>query len=358
MHIVLIRFSSMGDVVLQSPFIAWIKLKLPQTKITFVTSSEFKGLVQGHDLIDHVITHDRNSGMDDIQQLKSIANQIKLSKPDLIIDLHNTLRAKLIRFFCWNIPQIKVNKRTMLRNILIYFKIDFLNKLSSHHERIIEDFKFLFSTDYDRDELENFVTNKSQENGGSLTTIPLNFQRDIPRTIEGDYIVISPVASFAAKRWPIENFKNLVKKILDLKELEKYKIVIIAGPKDDYCNEFNQVENLSGRLINLQGKTTIEQTNEVLSYAKLVVTNDTGVGHMAEALGIDVFSIFGPTSPSFGFRPHRLHSKAITAAVSCSPCSATGSKACSQKVHSCMLEITVDQILENIQAYFAKEALC
>ena len=156
MHVVLIRFSSMGDVVLQSPLIAWLKFKFPKIKITFVTSNEFKGFVEGHDLIDNVITHSRKSGMDDIQELKNVAKQIKELKPDFIIDLHNTLRAKLIRFYCKTIPSVKVYKRTLLRNLLIWFKIDLLKKLKSHHERIIEDFQFLFSTDYDRDELETF----------------------------------------------------------------------------------------------------------------------------------------------------------------------------------------------------------
>jgi len=300
-----------------------------------------------------VITHECKSGLEDIRQLKNIASEIKALKPDCIIDLHNTLRAKLIRFFCSTIPAVKVYKRTLLRNILILFKIDFLKKLTTHHERVINDFKFLFCAGYDRIELEEFISDQTNSLEGTLTTIPLSFEENILKTIKENYIVISPVASFEPKRWPIENFVALTKKVLNNKSYDAYKIVIVGGPSDSYCEKFNDLNGFDGRLINLQGKTSLDETNEILAHARLVITNDTGVGHMAEALAVDVVSIFGPTSPSFGFPPQIVYAN-----VACSPCSATGKKACSKNELLCMTKITVEDILKRLNTYFTKEQTC
>jgi ADP-heptose:LPS heptosyltransferase len=342
----------MGDVVLQSALVAWLKFKFPHIKISFVTSIEFKGFVEGHEFIDHVITHSRKAGLDDIRELKSVANQIKALKPDFIIDLHNTLRAKLIRLYCMTTPSIAVYKRTFLRSILIWFKIDFLKKLKSHHERVIEDLAFLFSSPYERSQLEEFINIKNHGPSQTLTTIPLSFTIEVPRKYKGSYIVVSPVASFAAKRWGMDSYIELTKLILANNQFDSFKILILGGPDDHYCSSFNDIEKANERLINLQGQTSLQETNEILKYASLVVTNDTGVGHMTESLGGDVISIFGPTSPSFGFSTHRTNSKVIYAKTSCSPCSATGSRACSQKSHVCMEQIKPSQIMESIHKYF------
>lgn len=358
MHIVLMRFSSLGDIVLQTPLIAWIKKHYPKTRITFVTSQEFSHLVKDHPFIDDVIFHTRAKGIQDIKQLLSLTKKIRSLKADLILDLHDTLRAKIIRQFSYNTPAIKVNKRTLLRKILVHFKIDWLKRLKSHHERVIDDFKFLFSKSYERTELENYIQGLTQQTCASLSSIPESFQKEVPQEIAGKYVVISPVASFEPKRWPIEKFQTLIQMFLTDESLQEYKIVILGGPSDKYCQQLTSDATAATRLINLQGKTSLAQTNQILKYAKVVLTNDTGVGHMAEALGVSALTIFGPTSPSFGFRPHLGHSKVISINAPCSPCSVTGSKPCYRKDHFCMMSLAVDDVFKELKLQLEQVEKC
>jgi ADP-heptose:LPS heptosyltransferase len=158
MHIVLIRFSSMGDIVLQTPFISWLKMQFPKCRITFVTSAQFTPLVAGHPFIDEVISYERARGLKDIKSLKALAENISNElQADFIIDLHGTTRGKLIRFFCHHIPSIKVYKRGFARFLLVKLKIDFLKKLETHHERVIADFKILFAKEYQKSELMSYI---------------------------------------------------------------------------------------------------------------------------------------------------------------------------------------------------------
>lgn len=346
MHFVLIRFSSLGDVILQSPICAWLKFQFPNCKITFITSEEFSSLVTKHPYIDQVKTIKRLKGRDDIKQLVDISYFIENEiKADFIIDLHNTLRAKLIRFLSFKTPSVAVFKRNFLRALLIRFKVNFLKNMETHHERVINDMRFLFNQDFDYDEIASFNTRRTKKNGMGLTTVPKSFC-ETENLIEGEYIAISPIASFSTKRWPMKRFKELVESMLEEKELSHLKIVLVAGPNDSYCDEMlSEKINESNRFINLQGKTSIDESSIVLGNAKLCISNDTGTAHITEAFGRPVISIFGPTSESFGFEPHLELSQAISEKVWCRPCSGTGSKKCFRSEQFCMTKISSERIL-------------
>ncbi|MAX67827.1 MAG: glycosyltransferase family 9 protein [Bacteriovoracaceae bacterium] len=347
MHIVIVRFSSLGDIVLQTPLISWLKYSYPTCKISFVTSSSFAPVLEGHPHIDQILTIDRKRGVEDIKQLWMLSCQLRKDKSlSLLIDLHNTLRAKVIRFFCYQIPSLVVDKRSFRRFLLIKFKIDLLKNLESHHERVINDFKFLFKKSLEAKEVEVNNQNTSQRQTIGLTSLKGSFLTLEP-IIQGKYIVISPVASFASKRWPLESYKDLVKKILNDKDLNHYKVVLVGGPADDYCDVFNTDPELRHeRFLNYQGKTSVGESGTILSYADVTITNDTASAHIAEAYGRAVISLFGSTSPSFGFRPHLAQSKYLYKNITCSPCSGTGKRKCFRLEHYCMKEIHPEQVFQ------------
>lgn len=340
----------MGDIVLQTSLFAWLKLNFSNCRITLITSSEFTGLVNNHDFIDNVISYQKEKGLEDIKGLRQLARDIQ---GDFLFDLHNTLRSKLLRLFCFKTPTIKVFKRSFARFLLINFKINHLSHLESHHKRIIKDFAFLFQCDFDQDELEQFVLDNSANSKKTLTTNSVSFNKEVVVDLASPYIVISPVASFITKLWPINNYLELAKRILEHEDFINYQIVILGGPRDLSCKQFDALQ--SPRITNLQGQTTFLRSSEVISRASLTITNDTGVAHLSESFGIPVLSFFGPTSPDFGFRPHLDHSQVLYKNVKCSPCSATGSRPCKMPSLICMEQITVDEafkalkkIMENI----------
>ncbi len=337
MHFAFIRFSSMGDIVLQTPLFAWIKFHFPNSKISLITGADFHELFLDHEFIDEIIPYKKKKGRDDIACLKLLSQDLKA---DVIIDLHNTLRGKVLRLFSWKTPTIVVNKRGFRRLLLIKFKLNFLKNLSSHHKRVIEDFAFIFDRPVDFDKLELFIQSKTQLERKSLTSTGLSFKKDISAQIKQPYIAISPVASFDSKRWPIEKFIELTNTILKCSDYKAYNFVILGGPQDNFCQEFNSLS--SERVHNLQGKTSFQGSNEILAHASCTITNDTGVAHLSESFGNPVLSFFGSTSPDFGFRPHLKTSRVLYANVACSPCSATGSKICAQSSFLCMEALTIE----------------
>ncbi len=342
MHVVIVRFSSLGDIILQTPLMSWLKLSFPNLKISFVTSREFSSLVEGHPHIDSLYYLDRSKGLKDIKNIQSLANQIQeTAQIDFVIDLHNTLRAKILRFFISGIPKIVVDKRSILRKILIYFKWDLMKNLPSHHERLIKDFAFLFGLSSETKNFQEKLSSQSEFNLTGLTTTPYSFKQSV-NDHAYKYLVISPVASFQGKRWPIESVNKFMTIFLDDERNVGLDIIIVAGPGDTYCKEL-----LDGpRVLNLQGKTNLEQTLKIISHAEFCFTNDTGSLHMAESFGIPTLSLFGPTSESFGFRPHLLNSKSLSVDIWCRPCSGTGSKKCFRSEQFCMSLLTAEKVYD------------
>lgn len=347
MHILIIRFSSMGDVIIQTPLVSWLKSQVPGLKITFLTSREYGSLVNQNESIDNVLLYSRSKGSADIKQIYALTRHISNElKPDFIIDLHNTLRAKLIKILCPAVPSITIDKRSLRRTIFIKLKVNLFKNLENHHQRVIQDFKSFFHLKYSRDELEKYVSsqgaNKSSSRITSIGQLP---------TQKSDYIVISPIASFSAKRWPIIQFKQLIELILNDPDLLGFDIKIVAGPNDEYCQQLDSdLIRESKRFLNLQGLTSLSESNDILSKASLCVTNDTGAGHISEAYGVPVIAIFGPTSEYFGFSPHLRESFVLSATdVWCRPCSADGKKKCYRSEPFCMTNIKPESVLELVK---------
>ena len=228
------------------------------------------------------------------------------------------------------------------------FKKDFLKSLGAHVERNISDFSFLFRHNFDETELRKYLAKETQRDSIGLTTLPWSFNQ-FTSSVAGKYIVISPVASFPTKRWPIENVNHLLELMTKNPMTKNLKVVIVAGPTDKYCEGIkNQKFEATGALINLQGKTSIEESAKLLAGAELVVTNDTGSAHMSEAFGTTTIVTYGATSPSFGFKPHLESSVFISHNVGCNPCSATGSRPCFKNELECMMAIKPQEVFEKI----------
>lgn len=342
MHILLIRFSSMGDVVLQSATINWLRSLLGNSlRLTFVTSQEFASLIDSHPGLDEVITFNRRGGESWKHLIQKIDHADKLNPIDLIIDLHGTLRSFRLRMSYWTTPCLVADKRRWERFLLTKLKGVWPKRLihsrlfglENQVERIINDFEGLFMDSRGVRATKEFRKGPHEE----MTTL-VSMGDAI---IEGEYIVLAPSASFTSKRWPIHSFVELAKKIIDT---TAFKVVILAGPDDKFCEVFNEFKSV--RLLNLQGKTTLKESMGILSHSRCCIGNDSGMNHIAEAYGVPVLTIFGPTDPRFGFAPHGRSSKFLSKELWCKPCSTTGSKKCFRDRLYCMENISVNEVYE------------
>jgi heptosyltransferase-2 len=346
MHILLIRFSSMGDVVLQTATVNWLRsLYGKNLTLSFVTSQEFVSLIDTHPGIDHVISFNRRGGEQWKDLIKKI-DQLEMSQPiDLIMDMHATLRSFRLRVNYWTTPTLALDKRRWERFLLTKLKGVFFKRLISKNvfglepqvERVINDFHSMFCDNRGVLRTKEFVHGPHAE----MTTLGA-----LPEyKIAGEYVVLAPSASFTPKRWPIQSFVDLAKKLL---ETTSYKIVVLAGPDDKFCDAFGEIK--SERMLNLQGKTSLKESMSILSKTKVCIGNDSGMNHIAEAHGVPCLTIFGPTDPRFGFSPHGSKSRYLSKELWCKPCSNTGSKPCFRDKLYCMEEISVTQVFETYLA--------
>lgn len=347
MHILLVRFSSMGDVVLQTATVNWLRSLFPHDlRLTFVTSREFVSLIEGHPGIDHVLGFDRRQE-DWSDFMKTLRAHDQKHPFDLILDLHATLRSFRLKWAFWGVPRLTVDKRRWERFFLVNVKIIAKRVLRNRAfglepqvERIIRDLQDIFGDHRGVSATRSFRSGKFEE----MTGLPGLPAYDLP----GKYIVLAPSASFEPKRWPIEYFVDLARELL---EKTNEFVVVLAGPEDHFCQAFDELAH--PRLINLQGKTSLKESMMILSRAQLSIGNDSGMNHIAEAYGVPAITIFGPTDPLFGFSPHGKRSAVLSVDLWCKPCSTTGKSPCFRKERYCMKMITVDEVLKKAQEALA-----
>src|SRR5438046_1563489 len=130
MHILLVRFSSMGDVVLQTATINWLRsLYGENLKLSFLTSKEFASLIDSHPGLDHVLTFNRRSGEKWPDLIEKVRELDRKDKIDLILDLHATLRSFRLRMSFWKTPSLTVDKRRWERFLLVKLKGIFFKRL-------------------------------------------------------------------------------------------------------------------------------------------------------------------------------------------------------------------------------------
>jgi ADP-heptose:LPS heptosyltransferase len=362
MHILLIRLSSMGDVVIQTSLMAALKRQYGNNiKLSFVVGAEFADLLQGHPLLEDVITFDRKK-----QKLTDVFTSIirlnQKIKIDTIIDLHGSLRSSLMRYRFFYIPSLVVDKRKVERAFLIYLKINFFKKnglIQSQIERVLTDFSGIFNFSSDLLQISHYLKEQTADANrqlGTVTSIATAFDANIRDPKSENIIVFAPSASFENKRWPVERFIELAELIINNR---KEKIIVLAGPQDDFCKAFTTLEkNHPDRLNNLQGKTTLLETNRIIASSQLVVGNDTGLIHIAESYAKKVLVIFGPTSEYFGFIPHGPISKSLSVDLWCRPCSATGAGKCFRAERFCMFNLTTQTVYQNVCSVLTSEVNC
>jgi heptosyltransferase-2 len=331
----LIRFSSLGDVVLQTSIANYLRALYPDCHISFLTSAEFTSVLKEHSSIDQVISYDRSQKK--YKLYKEFLKKLKENNHfDMIIDLHRNTRTWLLKRFFNNVPAFSIDKYNLKRRLLVLFKWNLLKREEN--------------TQIERNllKLSNFLGESKTSKTRPLTSLKFSYQTyEVP--IKEDFVVICPVASFKNKRWPIEYYRELAELILQHTALS---VVCLAGPQDNYVDKLSVVsQNHPSRFHFMKGKLNLIETQPYLKAAKVVVGNDSGLNHMSEALGTPVITIFGPTHEDFGFRPHLEQSIAISENIWCRPCSTKGNTKCIRPVPYCMYNIKPDRIYQYVDQY-------
>jgi len=332
LKILIIRLSSIGDILLTTPFIRQIKNTFKKAQIDFVIKDIFKELVIENPNLDNVYILKQLDGKQDLKRLK---DQLTMFSYDIIFDLHNNIRSNYLK------KSLKAKiKRTIKKNKLEQFFLVHCKKDIYKNSVSIPDRYLAVAVDFrvvdDGKGLEFFWKKESEKAAKKIAeTAGLNI--NIP------YICLAPGAGFFTKRWPIEYFKETVKKI---EQQLQYQIVVLGDKKEE---ELGRILRASGSAFDLTGKLSLTETGILLSLGSALISNDSGLMHMATAVNTPVVAIFGSTVRQLGFFPYRGRSVVIeNKRLHCRPCSHIGRHKCPKKHFRCMREILPEQVFTEL----------
>lgn len=329
--ILIIRFSSIGDIVLTTPVLRGIKKQLPHVKIHFLVKEKFASVISANPHIDkiHLFSND----------LSSVIKELQYEKFTHILDLHHNLRSLKVKndleAKSFSFPKLNIRKW-----LLVNLKWNTMPDISIV-ERYFETTKKI-GVHNDGHGLDYFVPEENKTK-----------TRDIPMSHWVGYIACVIGGSYATKKYPVEKWIEFCK-------VCKFPIILLGGKED-----FEAAQQISTaindiRVYNACGKFNLNESADLVSKARVVITNDTGLMHIAAAFKKPIISLWGNTVPEFGMFPyygannlnHIVEPRSIIMEVpglSCRPCSKIGYNKCPRKHFKCMQLIDTNELLLNAE---------
>jgi len=328
MNILVIRFSSAGDILLTSLFMRALRKRYPEATIHYITKRTFAPLLNHSPYLDRVITIEQEWGIRDLARLKSELIRENRGDYDIVFDLHNSLRSRYFRLTLGKETEV-LRKPTLRKWLLVNRKKNLLTPVVPIPERYLA---VGASHGLENDELglDLFI-------GDAFAPIA---------PIEGrPTIALAPGARHATKQWLPEYFIELGSRLAA--ELNARIVLLGSDAERDTCGEI--ARGIRGETANLAGRTTIPEAAATIDACDVVVTNDSALAHVAAARKRPVVAIFGSTVREFGFAPYGTRSIVVEVEdLYCRPCTTIGRESCPESHFRCMREIVPDRVFEAI----------
>ncbi|MFN6947088.1 MAG: glycosyltransferase family 9 protein [Cytophagaceae bacterium] len=312
--ILIIRFSSIGDIVLTSPVIRNIRKQVSDAEVHYCTKAAYRSIVENNPYLHKAYYLDNNMG--------ELIQELQKEKYDYVIDLHNSFRSAQIRL------QLKgksfvFDKLNLKKWVFVNFKI---NKLPDVHivDRYMDTTKSL-GVENDYLGLDYFIPSADEVKTENL---PENFR-------EG-YVAFAIGAQHFTKRLPVH-------KLIEFCEKINQPVVLLGGKEDTHSGDLIEKyfdEKGIGKLIyNACGKYNLNQSASLVKQARIVFSHDTGLMHIAAAFKKEVYSIWGNTTPALGMYPYLTKYHVLeNNNLDCRPCSKLGYERCPKGHFKCMEE--------------------
>jgi lipopolysaccharide heptosyltransferase II len=326
--ILVVRFSSIGDILLTTPLLRAIRTKWPGARVTVLTRRQYVSLVSDNPNVTEVF------GIGPQQGARSIAAQIKAVKYSHILDLQGGLRTFPLRLLAPG-PWYGYSHRRLARAFLIRFKHNRYQEHVPVAERYFEAASDL-GVEPDGGPPEFYLNPVSEEKAaGWLARARVGTKRPM--------VAIAPGAAHATKRWPVEHWIKLVRQIVNTGA----DVVALGGPEDSAVGA--EIAARGGPYVaSAAGDVNLQETGGILRRAAALISGDTGVMHMATGVGTPVVAMFGPTVRQFGYFPYNAHASVVERNLACRPCSSHGSAQCPLEHHLCMREILPDMVFTTL----------
>lgn len=314
------RFSSLGDILLTAPAVRALRRRFPFAEIEFLVKAEYADAATLIPNIDRIVPVSAEQLAQPLRLLKTVMN----SDYSLIVDLQNSPRSSFLRAFSFPPFWVKAQRYRLRRTLLILLKRDYYKTMRPVPLRYLDALDPLGCVD--------------DEQGLELTP-PQASQ------LPAYDIVLCPGAKHFTKRWPAENWSELARQLT----VRGHTVAVVgAAGETKLCSDIAAASEAR-----VYTELTVPHVAALMAQAKAVVSNDSGLMHLAAGLNIPLVAIFGPTVEQFGFFPFRARAIIHEHSLSCRPCSAFGGERCPKQHFDCMLKTPPQAVLESVDRLLA-----
>jgi len=343
MNILIVKMSSVGDVIHTLPALSAIRKHYPDARIAWVVEEDASDLVAGHEAVDRVLISGLkrwvqgllgSGNLEDLKEMYQFIGELRDTSYDLILDFHALLKSGVLvglskgkrkvgfgkgmehmvqsyRFLNERVPAVSMEHHALLRGMML------LEALGIPSDEIVFD---LPVHDQHRDAVRELLTRHGVTQDKRL-------------------VAIHPIAKWDTKLWDNEKFSALADRLIN----ELGANVVFTGSQTDQDAIQEIISTMKGDAANLAGETNLLTLAAIYEEVEFVVCPDTGPMHLAAAVGTPVVALFGPTA-SWRTGPFGSGHQIIRADLECSPCF---KRKC--KTKECMERISVEDVMDGIQ---------
>lgn len=322
----IIRFSSIGDIIQCMGIVSGIKKRFPDAEIHWIARKDMSSFLSMDKRINKIWAFNKEDGL---KGLLRMAGELKKQRYDYIYDAHSNIRSNILKFkllpFLGHRPHHVLRSKERVKRFLLFrLGINRFDWPFRGMESYRKPLKKWDITDFSSDYSDWYFPDGFKEKLNALIT---------PRTI-----TLVPSANWEMKRWPVAHWKRLIELLPD------YQFIILAGPADSFCQEIQAIA--PERVENLAGKTSLHESCYLVKQSQLVISADTGFMHAADLFGIKTLALIGPTA--FGF-PSGPTVETLETNLSCRPCTKDGRGKCKQNIYQkCMIDITPEWVAKAV----------
>jgi heptosyltransferase-2 len=283
-RILVIRLSSLGDILLTTPVLRVLREHCPAARIDLLTNAAYQDVLCANPCVDRLWLLEPQQG------LREILCRLRQTRYDVVVDLQRTLRRGLLYRGLLAERKLTYMKRTIRRALLVHLGWNTLRAMTPVPELYMAPLRCLGIT-APLPPLEMHLTAESQE------AMQAYLQQELPEGLGRPLLAVAPGARWSTKRWPVERFAAVAQELAQAQQAT----VVVLGSAEEQRLAQELCQRLRVPVLNSTGKLSLMHTAALLQQCQLLLSNDSGLMHMATALRVPVVAIFGPTVQSLGF---------------------------------------------------------
>ncbi len=340
MKILIIKPSSLGDVVQALPVLKCLRKRYPDATIDWLVNEELGEVLLDNAYLKAIHLWDRASWrrpgrfFTAVKKAVTLVQRLRRTRYDLVFDLQGLFRSGLIAFLSGAKEVIGFAEAREMAPIF------YDRKVAARAREMHSVERYMLAVGADASDEKEFPVGISPRVSKTTKTLLSQMAYDGKRP----FVVLAPGGRWRTKRWPVESFASLVERLTNE---ERVQVGLVGSSGERRTTE--RIAFLSGsRTMDFSGKTTLRELVCLMKKADVVAGNDSGPIHIAAAVGTPVVGLYGPTSPA-RTGPYGSQHTVLTSTLPCSPCF---SRKCSLSV-ACMKQISVDAAYQACKRYLA-----